>query len=164
MTGIDSVELGSVYTDAGATAVDNIDGDISSSIVTVSNVNIGAVGTYTVTYNVSDAAGNSAVEVTRTVTVTPDATKPTITLLGDAVVELLVGREYSDAGATASDNIDGDITSSIVAVSTVDVNTVGTYTVTYGVSDSAGNAANEVTRTVVVSPFIINLEVPADLV
>ena len=159
-----SLELGSIYTDAGATASDNIDGDISASIVTVSDVNTGAVGTYTVTYNVSDAAGNPAVEVTRTVTVTPDATKPTITLLGDATVELLVGSAYVDAGATATDNIDGDITSSIVVVSTVDVSTVGTYTVTYGVSDAAGNAADEVTRTVIVSPFIINLEVPADLV
>jgi MYXO-CTERM domain-containing protein len=159
-----SLELGSIYIDAGATASDNIDGDISANLVTVSDVNTGAVGTYTVTYNVSDAAGNAAVEVTRTVTVTPDATKPTITLLGDATAELAVGGTYVDAGATATDNIDGDITSSIVAVSTVDVDTVGTYTVTYGVSDAAGNAADEVTRTVIVSPFVINLQVPADLV
>ena len=101
-----SLELGSIYTDAGATASDNIDGDISATIVTVSDVNTGAVGTYTVTYNVSDAAGNAAVEVTRTVTVTPDVTVPVITLLGDASVSLELGTAYTDAGATAVDNID----------------------------------------------------------
>jgi MYXO-CTERM domain-containing protein len=159
-----SLELGTAYTDAGATAVDNIDGDISASITAVSTVDINTAGTYSVTYSVSDASGNAAAEVSRSVTITPDATKPTITLVGDATVELVVGRVYTDAGATATDNIDGNITASIVVVSTVDANTVGTYTVTYGVSDAAGNAADEVTRTVIVSPFIINLEVPADLV
>ena len=121
-----SLELGTAYTDAGATAVDNIDGDISASITAVSTVDINTAGTYSVTYSVSDASGNAAAEVSRSVTITPDATKPTITLLGDATVELVVGRAYTDAGATATDNIDGNITSSIVAVSTVDVNTVGT--------------------------------------
>ncbi len=63
------VEVGSVYTDAGATAWDNLDGDLTASIVTVNPVNTAVVGTYTVTYNVNDAAGNPAVQVTRTVNV-----------------------------------------------------------------------------------------------
>ena len=41
------------------------------------------------TYNVSDDAGNAATEVTRTVNVT-DTTAPVITLVGDAVVDLLL--------------------------------------------------------------------------
>ena len=36
------------------------------------------VGTYTVTYNVDDAAGNAAVQVSRTVNITPDVTIPSI--------------------------------------------------------------------------------------
>ncbi|MFL2495056.1 MAG: immunoglobulin-like domain-containing protein [Porticoccaceae bacterium] len=123
-----SLELGTAYTDAGATAVDNIDGDISASITAVSTVDINTEGTYSVTYSVSDASGNAAAEVSRTVIITPDATAPDIVLLGDASVELVVGRAYTDAGATATDNIDGVITASIVAVSTVDVDAVGTYT------------------------------------
>ena len=71
-----------------------------------------------------------------------------ITLLGDAAVTLEVGTSYTDAGATASDNYDGDITSNIVTVNNVDTSTIGTYTVTYNVSDANGNAAAEVTRTV----------------
>jgi hypothetical protein len=65
-----------------------------------------------------------------------------ITLLGESEVSLELGSTYTDAGATAVDNIDGDITSNIAVVSTVDVNTVGTYTVTFNVSDAAGNACN----------------------
>ncbi len=144
-----SLEAGTGYTDAGAIATDNIDGSITSSIVTVNPVDIDTVGTYTVTYNVSDAAGNAATAVTRTVVVS-DTTAPVINLLGAVSVSLEAGTGYTDAGAIATDNIDGSITSSIVTVNPVDIDTVGTYTVTYNVSDAAGNAATAVTRTVVI--------------
>ncbi|TQV88071.1 immunoglobulin-like domain-containing protein [Aliikangiella coralliicola] len=140
----------SIYSDAGATAIDNNDGDISSSIVTVNPVDTSTVGSYTITYNVSDAAGNAAAQVTRTVNVT-DQTVPVISLTGDASVTLAQGDVYSDQGATASDNNDGDITSSIVTVNPVNTNIVGSYTITYNVTDAAGNAAVEVTRTVTVT-------------
>jgi hypothetical protein len=77
-----------------------------------------------------------------------------ITLLGESEVSLELGSIYTDAGATAVDNIDGDITSNIAVTSTVDVNTVGTYTVTYNVSDAAGNAAIPVLRQVMVGGII----------
>ena len=76
------------------------------------------------------------------------AEAPVITLTGSAEVSLELGSTYTDAGVTAVDNIDGDITSSIVTVNPVDANTVGTYTVTYNVSDAAGNAAVQVARLV----------------
>ena len=47
----------------------------------------------------------------------------------------------------ASDNYDGDITADIVTVNNVDTSVIGSYTVTYNVTDSSGNAASEVTRT-----------------
>lgn len=145
-----NVEVGSPYEDAGATALDETDGDITENIIVVNPVNPNIVGDYVVTYNVSDAALNLAIEVTRTVHVV-DTTAPVITRLGEATVNLTVGDSYSDAGATASDNYGGDITGSIVTVNPVDPNTPGTYTVTYNVVDSSGNPATEVTRTVVVS-------------
>ena len=79
-----------------------------------------------------------------------DVTIPVISLEGAVSVSLEAGTGYTDAGATATDNIDGTITSSIVTVNPVDIDTVGTYTVTYNVSDAAGNAATAVTRTVVI--------------
>jgi hypothetical protein len=146
-----SLELGTAYTDAGATATDSLDGTLTSSITTVNPVDVDAEGTYTVTYNVSDGAGNAANQVTRTVTITPDVTVPVITLTGNASVNVLLGNTYTDAGATATDNTDGAITGNISTANPVDVNTEGSYTVTYDVSDAAGNAATQVTRTVTVT-------------
>ncbi len=82
----------------------------------------------------------------------PDETPPIITLLGDNPVNSYIGDSYEDAGATAFDDVDGDITANI-ATTGLPINTsaVGTYTITYNVSDSAGNPAEEVSRNVNVS-------------
>lgn len=75
---------------------------------------------------------------------------PVITLTGTNVT-INVGDTYSDAGATASDDEEGDVTANIVVGGdTVDTATAGTYTITYDVSDGAGNAATQVSRTVTV--------------
>jgi VCBS repeat-containing protein len=79
-----------------------------------------------------------------------DVTPPTITLLGSATVTLNVGDTYTDAGATASDTQDGDLTAKIVVTNPVNTAQVGTYTVSYNVMDTSGNAATPVTRTVTV--------------
>ena len=146
-----TIALGSVYIDAGATAWDNINGVITANIVTVNPVNTAVLGTYVVTYNVQDGAGNSAIQVTRTVIVSADTTAPVITMLGITPVTIAVGSVYTDAGATAFDNIDGVITANIVTVNSVNTAVAGTYTVTYNVQDSAGNSAVQVVRTVIVS-------------
>ena len=145
-----TLAVGESYADAGATALDNIDGDITADIVVDNPVDTGKAGTYTITYNVSDAVGNQADEVTRTVVVkaAEDKIKPVITLLGSTEVNLTVGDIYIDAGAIASDNKDGDITDKIQSVSDVNSSKVGIYAVTYNVSDAAGNRADEVSRTV----------------
>ena len=143
-----TVELGTSYTEAGATATDNIDVNLTANIVIAGSVNTAVAGSYSVTYNVSDAAGNVATTVTRTVNVTTDVTKPVITLTGASPVSLELGSAYVDAGASASDNTDGDISANINTISTVNSHAVGSYSVTYNVSDAAGNAATTVVRTV----------------
>jgi hypothetical protein len=153
LNGASTINLnpGVTYNELGATAIDNIDGDISANIsIGGDTVNTNALGSYVVTYNVSDNAGNAAVEVIRTIIVT-DTTAPVITLIGASTINLNVGDTYNEQGATASDNFDGNLTSSIVTTGTVNTNSVGTYTVNYNVSDSSGNAANQVVRTVNVS-------------
>ena len=77
-------------------------------------------------------------------------TKPVITITGGDIAHEQ-GTPYTDLGATALDNIDGDITSLISVENNVDSDTAGTYTVVYSVSDSSGNARDQKTRTVVVS-------------
>ena len=91
--------------------------------------------------------------------VTEDSIAPVINLLGDAAVSIEVGDTYIDAGATAKDNYDGDITSNIVTVSNVDTAIVGSYTVTYDVSDANGNAADTVTRIVTVEDALSMVEI-----
>jgi len=73
---------------------------------------------------------------------------PTITLLGQGFTTVKVGDTYVDAGATAQDSTDGDITASIVSGGTVDTTIPGLYTLTYDVQDAAGNAAVQVKRVV----------------
>jgi hypothetical protein len=80
-----------------------------------------------------------------------DNIKPVIALIGSDTVTIEFGSVYNDLGATASDNIDGDITSDIVVLSNINPNISGSYTVTYNVTDSSGNVANQVVRIVNVS-------------
>jgi hypothetical protein len=80
-----------------------------------------------------------------------DTEKPVITLIGLSPVNLNIGDTYTDDGATANDNIDGDITVNITMINPVDTNIAGMYTITYNVDDLVGNTAVEVTRTVIVS-------------
>lgn len=157
-----SVDVGDVYVDAGATAFDETDGDITGDILVVNPVNVNVAGTYQVTYSVADAAGNNAVPVVRTVevVVVADVVAPVISLVGPALIMVEPGDAYVDLGATAADGVDGDITGDIVVVNPVNVNLVGSYQITYNVADAAGNNAVEVVRTVVVGLSVGNEVAP----
>ena len=150
-----SLEIGDTYEELGATATDDTDGDISSDIVIDSSaVDESSLGDYSVTYNVSDSAGNQAEEKTRIVSVVEtaspvDTTPPVITLKGDNPQTINVNTAYAEAGATAEDDIDGDISESIVIdTSNLKTDAVGSYDISYNVSDSAGNQAATVVRVV----------------
>jgi len=146
------VLAGDAYADAGATADDAEDGDISADIVVGGDaVDTNTPGAYVITYNVTDSGGAVATQATRTVNVGTN-NPPVITLTGNAAIALETGDAYTDAGATATDVEDGDLTAAIVVGGDV-VNTAaaGTYTITYNVTDMNGNAATEVTRTVTVT-------------
>ncbi|MBI4145089.1 DUF5011 domain-containing protein [Candidatus Woesearchaeota archaeon] len=154
-----TITAGTIYADSGATATDDVDGDITASIIVTSTVDDSTPGTYTVTYTVTDAAGNTAVAVRTVIVEAPapppapaDTTAPVITILGSDPVTIIAGTTYVDAGATATDDIDGDLTASIIVTSTVDDSTPGTYTVTYAVSDAAGNTAVAVRTVIVEAP------------
>ncbi|WNH08661.1 immunoglobulin-like domain-containing protein [Thalassobellus suaedae] len=120
-----NIMLGGSFTDPGATATDDLDGDITTNIVVAGDtVDVNTAGTYVITYNVSDAAGNAATQRTRTVIVAADVVAPVITLIGSETINITLGESFTDPGATATDDVDGDITANIVvAGDTVDVNT-----------------------------------------
>ena len=151
-----SVEYRGTYTDDGATASDNIDGDITGSIVTVNLVNTNfvmfnpalpgqIVATYTVTYDVSDLSGNPADQVTRTVNVI-DTTKPVITLIvsdatspgvlkiGDTIIFTLTPTP-AEPIATFSSFYNGHDLSLLWSTADGGVTYTATYTVTEGDAD-----------------------------
>jgi hypothetical protein len=139
-------ECNEAYVDAGATALDNPDGDITTSIIVDNPVNTAVPDDYTVRYNVTDSAGNAAVEVTRLVKVR-DKLPPEISLYGDNPLKIECGDPYVEFGATAWDKCDGDLSASI-SISyegeTVDTSSKGIHEVTYTVTDAAGLTASVV--------------------
>jgi len=108
----------------------------------------GVLGELPIGATISDGALESAPFVLL-VDIVPDNIPPEITLIGAASVTLTVGENYQDAGATAVDNVDGDLTDQIAVDNSVNTGRAGTYAVTYAVADVAGNSVTA-TRTVVV--------------
>lgn len=78
-----------------------------------------------------------------------DTTKPVITLNGNSTITIKLNETYTDPGATATDDKDGDLTSKIEITGMVDTKKAGTYKITYTVKDAAGNVATA-TRTIIV--------------
>jgi PKD repeat protein len=135
-----TIEIGSIYTDSGATAFDAVDQNVTSRIVTTNNVNTLVSGTYLVRYNADDLSGNDAVEVTRTVIVTKDLTPPVLTLNPPLVVTIPVYGFYVEPGYSATDKIAGNVTASVVVdSSSLNTDSVGTYIITYTAYDAENN-------------------------
>jgi len=114
-----SLGLTSTYIEDNATAIDNIDGDISANIDINSTVNTAVEGNYSVSYNVSDEDNNTAIEVNRTVSIsgTADVTLPVFFGVGD------------DYNVTVDEN----------QLSAIDINASDTYTIRYSIQD--GNSS-----------------------
>ena len=144
-----------------------VDDFSTSTGVTVNSIaDSGDQTTYSITYTPTAAAftltlaANSVEDTAATPNAGPasaasatgtavDTTAPEITLLGASLVEVNQGSTFTDPGATASDGVDGALSASIaVGGDLVDTATPGDYTITYDVSDAAGNAADTVTRIV----------------
>lgn len=186
------VTSGTIYTDLGATALDERDGNITDKIVTIirdgSGVLISAIdtkvaGTYTITYSAMDKAGNKA-EAVRIVNVlgAPDTEKPVLTLNGQSNIEVEYGTIYVDEFAVAYDNKDGDLTrnikmtirdgsGSVIGVinnttgSSIQINSIsaeGTYFITYSVMDKAGNLSEDTRRVTIVPGLIHNVNIVAN--
>jgi hypothetical protein len=142
-----TVEAATAYTDSGATATDDTDGNITEAIVSASNVNTAAPGTYTVNYTSNDSSGNNA-SATRTVNVV-DTTPPVILLLGHNPAEVDEGKSYSEYGYQANDTVDGVLDGAVLVIGSADTARPGTYELLYTVNDSSGNNAST-TRTIIV--------------
>ena len=81
----------------------------------------------------------------------PDDTEPpTIKLVGEKNITIKKGEVFNDPGATAEDEVDGDLTENISVLSSLDTNIPGEYVLTYSVTDLSGNISEKITRNVIV--------------
>ncbi len=101
-----------------------------------------------VAFTIIVACNKSTTPPATTPAATPDTTPPVITMKGNVIDSVTLGKQYSDAGATALDNVDGDLTSFIVYSGAVTTTVTGTYTLGYIVRDAAGNNSIKHIRTI----------------
>jgi hypothetical protein len=118
-------------------ATDNYDKSISINFNSGVNPNI--FGKYNVVYNVTDSSGNSATTLTVQVEVS-DYINPTVTLIGDLITEVEVFSNFTIPEISATDNFCANNTLTIVRTpNTLRNDTLGTFSITYVVTDCAGN-------------------------
>ncbi|EUJ23996.1 putative peptidoglycan linked protein, partial [Listeria grandensis FSL F6-0971] len=140
---------GTLDLEAGVSATDAEDGNLTSQItITANDVDTSKVGTYHVTYSVTDSDGNTT---TKTITVTVTSNDaPVITAANKTVKK--GGTLDLEAGVSATDTEDGNLTSQItITANDVDTSKVGTYHVTYSVTDSDGNTTTKTITVIVTS-------------
>jgi formylglycine-generating enzyme required for sulfatase activity len=81
--------------------------------------------------------------------VQPDEVNPELELFGGAAITREAGQAWAEPGVAGHDARDGNVTASVTVTGMVDMNTTGTYLLTYSVTDAAGNTATA-NRTVTV--------------
>ncbi|MBC1936827.1 DUF5011 domain-containing protein [Listeria grandensis] len=137
---------GTLDLEAGVSATDTEDGNLTSQItITANDVDTAQVGTYHVTYSVTDSDGNVTTKTIAVTVTSNDA--PVITAANKTVKK--GGTLDLEAGVSATDTEDGNLTSQItITANDVDTSKVGTYHVTYSVTDSDGNTT---TKTITVT-------------
>ena len=106
-----------------------------------------------VTYSVTDSSGNTT-SITKKV-LYKDVEAPKIEVIGGEEMYIQLGAIYDDPGVKVIDNCDGEI-KDVKRDGSWDANKLGDYTLTYTVTDKAGNKATA-TRKVIVSNGIIYL-------
>ena len=105
------------------------------------------------TRNNSNQNETKEVSQQNSVTTISDTEAPVIQIDGEDVKILAVGSQYSNDKATATDNLDGDISNLIKVNGDVNPNQVGTYQLTYSVTDKAGNIAQKEQKVIVCNPL-----------
>tara|TARA_B100000927_G_scaffold175988_1_gene141813 strand:+ start:24842 stop:25705 length:864 start_codon:yes stop_codon:yes gene_type:complete len=138
-----TVELGSTYTDAGATS------DGGETVSSSGSVDTNTIGTYTITYSATDTAGNTST-ATRTVNVV-DTTPPVITSSDTFVADenqTAIGTVTATDLQTVTFTVSGtelQITSGGVLTFVVapDYETKNVYTATVTATDASSNSVTQ---------------------
>ncbi|MGH7726918.1 MAG: immunoglobulin-like domain-containing protein [Candidatus Eiseniibacteriota bacterium] len=118
------------------------------------------VGVTTVTVTATNACGSASCSFTVTVL---DNQAPVVTLVGPNPITVECHTSFTDPGATSSDNCPGG--GAVPASGGVDVNVVGSYTLTYTATDASGNVgtASRTVNVVDTTNPVVTLSGPADV-
>ena len=125
------------YVDAGATAMDNIDGAVSAYYLE-DNIDCQNYGTYYYRYEAKDSKGNTATK-DRIVVVNMEMIAPDISLLGLLIDTIAYMDPYNEAGWTANDTCSG--LDRVDVMGKVDETVLGDYELIYTAYDLNGNTA-----------------------
>ncbi len=143
---VEEISYKEEYKELGFTVTDNSSEELKDNVeITKEEVNDKE---YKLIYTVEDSSKNVGT-VTRTIKLV-DKEKPEISLNGESTMYLKLNAKYSEQGAKATDEIDGDLTDKIEVTGEVNTAKSGEYTVTYTVKDNSGNEAKK-TRTIYVN-------------
>ncbi|HFK1788825.1 TPA: M4 family metallopeptidase [Bacillus pacificus] len=132
-------------------AIDKEDGDLTSKVKVEGEVDTSKVGTYIVTYTVTNSKGHEEI-AKQTVTVKGrEEVKNDIPILKvPSTTTITKGDEFNPtAGISVMDKEDGDLTSKVVYEGTVDTSKAGTFGIIYSVTDSVGNKVHAIQKVLV---------------
>ncbi|MFT5409463.1 MAG: hypothetical protein ACI9NC_002186, partial [Verrucomicrobiales bacterium] len=144
------IECRASYVELGATAADNCNLTLGLVIIDASAVNTSTPGSYSVIYDISDASGNAALQLTRTVNVV-DTVAPVISIPAtDQVVECdgagnvaeLQAWLNSNAGATAKDACSEVAWTNDFTALSDGCGATGSALVTFTAKDAHGNSVS----------------------
>ena len=141
---IEGNSLGGAIVAFTSSAADLVSGSVATACAPASG-SVFPLGTTTVICSATDGAGQSG--SSRFTIRVVDTTSPTLTLNGAAIVAVEAGVAFVDPGARATDIVSGTL--AVTVTGTVNTTATGSYTLTYRVTDGAGNTA-QTTRTVTV--------------
>lgn len=144
------VAYGAAFTDPGFVALDDVDGDLTASVVVEGIIDTSIYDKQFLTYTVTDSSGNTT-QLLRHVII-QELTPPVLTLAGDDCLFIKLGEAYTEAGYSAIDNADGDISNQVVVSGSVDTGKIGTYYITYSSTDSSNNTSTCTRRIYVYDP------------
>lgn len=129
------------YEEEGVTAFDEYDKDLTNKIERKEEKG-------KIIYKVKDSSNNEQIVVRKLIEV--DNEKPVLELFGSSTLYVEPNKKYIEPGYKATDNCDKDVTKDVIVTGNVDTSKLGSYTLTYEVSDKTGNKTS-VKRTIIVS-------------
>ncbi len=136
---------------------DDLDGEIlaRSSMIDYKNFDINVLGLYEVILKVSDSSGSSTNKAIIINVV--DSTLPSIHLTGEGIVNIVIGNEYVELGATLIDNYDTELV--LTVLGEVDTDIIAEYVLEYFTEDLSGNRSESIFRTINVGVIFAEFEV-----